>query len=32
MILNVEDIRIEKKLNENENEFFRRATVQLERD
>jgi hypothetical protein len=32
MVLNVEDIRIEKKLNENENEFFRRGTVQLERE
>jgi hypothetical protein len=32
MMLNVEDIKIERKLKECENEFFRRGTIQLERD
>lgn len=30
MILNVNDIKIEKKLNEYENEYFRRRTIQLQ--
>jgi hypothetical protein len=30
MILSIENIKIEKKLNENENEYFRRITIQLE--
>ena len=30
MLLNVKDIRIERKINETENEYFRRGAVQLE--